>query len=209
MTRDEKLDALLKHLHNLIEGAKKRTPGKWIHDKSRGSVGDVCTTDLDAVAQCQERSEISRRFGTTHRQYQNIQRDNNAAYIASCAGNAEAGWRATIAAIDGLRDLDKWCRTWTDDNGCAGAVIQSVSAQLDSILTAWEGLYEMGAINEMKAAVLASCQNHNAIAKEVDGFYYFIPSDKMGIMCPASMRIIADHIDKLNREWNEKIERDL
>lgn len=30
------------------------------------------------------------------------ERDNDATYISNCAGQAEAGWKATIAAIDEL-----------------------------------------------------------------------------------------------------------
>lgn len=63
--------------------------------------------------------------------------------------------------------------------------------------------------DEMKAAVLLSCERTGTLALDVDGFYYFVPDSRMGIMCAASMRIIADRLDELNKEWNEKIDKEL
>jgi hypothetical protein len=40
------------------------------------------------------------RFGAAH--VADVIGKDNAAYIAACAGNAEAGWKATIAAIEGF-----------------------------------------------------------------------------------------------------------
>jgi hypothetical protein len=54
--------------------------------------------------------------------------DNDADFIASCAGPAEAGWRATIAAIDGLAK-DKALETQGKRSAIAG------------ILTAWSHLF--------------------------------------------------------------------
>ena len=69
----------------------------------------------------------------------------DAAYIAACAGSAEAGWKATIAAIDGLlaaesliysvqNDYDespvKW---WIEQRG-------KVMEAQDAIIAAWEGI---------------------------------------------------------------------
>jgi hypothetical protein len=51
-----------------------------------------------------------------------LDRIANAAFIAACAGAAEAGWRSTIAAIDLILKIG-----WTEGEICKG------------ILTAWEG----------------------------------------------------------------------
>ena len=53
----------------------------------------------------------------------------DAAYIAACAGAAEAGWRSTIAAIDTLRLV--WKHTTPNSEA---------RAMTESILTAWEGI---------------------------------------------------------------------
>ena len=104
MTPDqlEHLKLIDAHLERLLAIAEKRTPGGWVHDLERETIGDVATPDGDAIAQAQERIEIAAKYGYRHRSRQNQQRNNNAAFIASCAGNAEAGWRATRAVIDWL-----------------------------------------------------------------------------------------------------------
>ena len=53
-------------------------------------------------------------------------------FIASCAGPAEAGWRATIAAIDECLRYPFGLDDQTNLNPC--------SAIADEIITAWEGL---------------------------------------------------------------------
>ena len=72
------------HLEHLLDIAAKRTPGEW--DAS----DNVCTADAVEGGY----------FITCDSMKTNVSTDaNNATYIASCAGNAEAGWRATRAAI--------------------------------------------------------------------------------------------------------------
>lgn len=67
------------HLTNLLENAKKRTPGKWVTDSR-------CVIDTYGVV--------------TRTSTGNDEEDeNNAAFIASCAGSAEAGWKSTKDAI--------------------------------------------------------------------------------------------------------------
>lgn len=95
----EHLKLIDAHLERLLAIAEKRTPGEWIHDQSIGTVGDVTTPDRDGIAQAMERVDVAQKYGRGHRVENNKQRNNNAAFIASCAGNAEAGWRATRAAI--------------------------------------------------------------------------------------------------------------
>lgn len=127
MTRDEKLDAILAHCRELLALSEKRTTGKW------------------KVVQTNDGKEIS-----NHRQSWVASSDDivalNATFIASCAGNAEAGWRSTIEAIEGLRQMENfkdlngssrgpWCEN--DGQGCMAC--NHASEMLDSIITAWEG----------------------------------------------------------------------
>lgn len=79
------------HLERLLDIAKKRTPGRW--RRWRNSEEDsqhVRTGDNDhAIADCWQQS-LERN-------------ENNTAFIASCASNAEAGWestRETIASVE-------------------------------------------------------------------------------------------------------------
>ena len=63
----------------LLEIAKKRTPGEWNGVESEGDYfGDTLIG-----------------LGATYEGWQ-----DDVAFVTSCAGAAEAGWRATIAAID-------------------------------------------------------------------------------------------------------------
>lgn len=80
----EHLKRIDAHLERLIDIASKRTPGEW--DAS----DNVCTADAVEGGY----------FITCDSMKTNVSTDaNNATYIASCAGNAEAGWRATRAVI--------------------------------------------------------------------------------------------------------------
>lgn len=80
LSTTERLSLIESHLRKLLEIAEKRAQGKWIcHD------GD--TWDENGV------SIISSHD------------DDTSAYIASCAGNAEAGWKSTLAAIAGCKEV--------------------------------------------------------------------------------------------------------
>jgi hypothetical protein len=107
MTNEEKLQRIRARCVELLELAEKRTPGKWKYDFdltgfpriNNGSVG-VAVTNLGCSSY--------------------IQREHDATFIASCAGPAEAGWKATIAAIDGLLELGTWFKSPTlDELQCA------------------------------------------------------------------------------------------
>lgn len=79
------------HLERLLDIASKRTPGEWDvenisparHDVVKESGGKI-TSIFRAHDGCHEYREAALP---------------DAIYIAACAGNAEAGWRATRAAI--------------------------------------------------------------------------------------------------------------
>lgn len=72
------LRAIDAHLAKLLAIAAKRTPGEWKQDYIY-----VDTSD---------KADLIKAEGSV----------GNAAFIASCAGNAEAGWKATRAAIASL-----------------------------------------------------------------------------------------------------------
>lgn len=96
------LRAIVAHLDRLLGIAAKRTPGEWVHFTDQGQIGDISTDDRDSIAMTQERVEIAQMadLGGNWRSKMVEVRNNNAAYIAACSNNAEAGWRSTKAAIE-------------------------------------------------------------------------------------------------------------
>lgn len=84
-TQLEHLKLIDAHLERLLELAEKRTPGEWVkdYDNDTGKNDDSFWEWWEAgPARCE-----------------GVKGEEDAAFIASCAGNAEAGWRATRAAI--------------------------------------------------------------------------------------------------------------
>jgi hypothetical protein len=91
-----KIDA---HLEKLLSQAEKRTPGRWIRKSYviKQPSGRVCadvgphhTPPNEYPPSCQRADE------------------QNGDFIASCAGNAEAGWKATRAAINAALECESW-----------------------------------------------------------------------------------------------------
>ena len=82
MTTQEHLNAIVAKCKSLLELAERRTQGSWTPD------GGWVAKGYTVIA-------------TTH----HGSRHADSAYIAACAGSAEAGWRATIAAIEGIQSL--------------------------------------------------------------------------------------------------------
>lgn len=103
----EKIQAIRAKCEELLAISAKRTQGEWIaggrYDRDYIDTGD------DA-------------FCTMH--------ISNAAFIAACAGPAEAGWRATIAAIDALQMIDENCDF--EDFAALDAMLE--------IIKAWESI---------------------------------------------------------------------
>lgn len=99
----EHLKLIDAHLERLLAIAKKRTPGEWHienisparHDVVKKSGGKI-TSIFRAHDGCHEYREAALP---------------DASFIASCAGNAEAGWRATRAVIKRFHD-SAICREW-------------------------------------------------------------------------------------------------
>jgi hypothetical protein len=99
------------HLTKLIEIAEKRTPGWWV-------AGTL--TEYHMVYDAEMARHIARLSGLGLA-------EENAAFIASCAGNAEAGWRSTKAAVRTLKQID----------GYELNIDETTSVLIDSILSAW------------------------------------------------------------------------
>lgn len=82
------LTKLKAHLEGLLANAKKRSPGEWKAESSR--------------AYCADESVTHNVVGPPS-DFMYLQELPDAIYIASCAGNAEAGWRSTLAAICAIK----------------------------------------------------------------------------------------------------------
>lgn len=81
------LSRIKRHLETLLANAKKRTPGEWETEDARD--GGIIARDLNPP------DHVLLYRGSYLGKH-------DAAYIASCASNAEAGWRSTLAAIKAL-----------------------------------------------------------------------------------------------------------
>jgi hypothetical protein len=85
MTTTEHLQLIKAKCQELLAKAEKRTPGRWKANDN----------------------EVVQLFrGHLQNQLLVVEEECDATFISSCAGNAEAGWRSTIAAIDGLEEMD-------------------------------------------------------------------------------------------------------
>jgi len=84
MTQYEHLKRIRARCVELLALAEKRTQGEW---EAEGCT--VWSHDSE-----RESSSICDTLSHAH--------DSDALFIASCAGPAEAGWKATIAAIDDI-----------------------------------------------------------------------------------------------------------
>lgn len=121
MNNIEKLQDIRAKCVELLEIAEKRTPGRWKQgDDNHESV------EIGGIVGC---CYLLR--------WNNGQGPNDAAFIASCAGPAEAGWKATIAAIDAF--LPYWIEADELGANTHGARFEW-NQRAQAILKAWEGL---------------------------------------------------------------------
>lgn len=115
------LNRIKTHLENLLANAEKRTPGEWFSDISEYSTAVILEHDLGRpIVTMNPIAVMDKNKG------------HDAAFIASCAGNAEAGWRSALAAITAAQRYIERSQSIGDHCGieCANGVI-------NSILTAW------------------------------------------------------------------------
>lgn len=111
MTDTEKLQAIRAHCVEFLELASKRTAGKWlVHSHQLAGTRSVGGDDYYSAPSVCYINPLA-----------------NAAFIAACAGPAEAMARSTIAAIDAFNRLG-YC-----PHGC-DTVLDDMA---DEILSAW------------------------------------------------------------------------
>lgn len=120
----EHLRATDAHLGRLLDIAAKRTPGEWevdqavTWDQSRGINPQIVQRNAYLTA-------------------------DDATYIASCAGNAEAGWKATRAAIAAALQLQAVSLSPCNGGSCMVATDAedtlegAVNTVIESILAAF------------------------------------------------------------------------
>lgn len=125
MNRAQRLAGIRAKCVELLKIAEQRTPGKWDHYSDR-----VCSNSefhdeaqVDNVDVCQ---------GITWRKDSPKQKiGENLIFIASCAVNAESGWRSTVAAIDHISELLRHPLP---------ELTAAAEALADVILNEWEGV---------------------------------------------------------------------
>ena len=129
MTNQKRLQSIRARCVELLAIAEKRSRGEW-----GWQIYDVGASEQEARVFLPS-SDSSRQWqrttlATTERH--NVQ---DATFIASCAGNAEAGWRATIAAIDGLTCVIQGIQ----GRGVhfAGGAKNDAQKAIESIIAAW------------------------------------------------------------------------
>jgi hypothetical protein len=110
MTTEEHLNRIKEKCLANLALAEKRTPGKWhVYGESN------CADQFVMISETRSIDCFSKV---------------NAAYIAACAGFAEAGWRSTIAAIEGLK-------TAIDVKNGVDFATAAAEAALLRIIAAW------------------------------------------------------------------------
>jgi len=114
MTNIEKLQLIRARCVELLALAEKRTQGQWTPDE---------TTDRFVWMPNPKEDNLIKVY-TAHA-------EGDKQFIAACAGAAEAGWRSTIAAIDGLLRI-RDCGI-----GYRSPEAQHAQMDLDAILAAW------------------------------------------------------------------------
>lgn len=87
-TLTERTTAALAWIDSQLVICNAATDGPWIHDTSRGTIGDVITADFDAIAQAQQRIDAA---GHGNKR-QTEMRNKNAAFIAT----ARTGYPAVL-----------------------------------------------------------------------------------------------------------------
>lgn len=133
LTIEEHLNRILTKCKSLREEARKRTPGKWIQELECVWLYEGDELGAHCISDCH--SQHTRGIQTSR---------NNAAFIASCAGPAEAGWEATIGAIEQWKSLYIYTDGFADGAPDASAhdklcneVAHIAKTAIQSIIAAW------------------------------------------------------------------------
>lgn len=130
MTTKEHLDKIVAKIDQLLELAEKRTQGKW----TSGVRYVACPSDSREIAMIPFGVECT----PNHEWFQ------NGIFIAACAGPAEAGWRATKAAIEGWLGLFVYMNGFADGAPDASAhdklcneIASIAKTNIQKIIAAW------------------------------------------------------------------------
>jgi hypothetical protein len=123
MTTTEKLNAIAAKCRANLALAEKRTPGEWKR------AGELAT---HVTCYC-SRNSGNMICDLPDTSPERDQYAPNAAFIAACAGAAEAGWLATIAVIEVVQTYSNQASPFT--------VAEHWTCEVSrAILAAWEGL---------------------------------------------------------------------
>lgn len=123
------------HLTSLLDLAAKRTPGELSTDDPHES---FCGNPYCSVNGCPE-NHASGEVILNGPEYDGFQdselrmHPKDAAFIAACAGRAEAGRRSTKAAIEMLNFLT----VRTCDDSCGGGLPHASDVWIENILAEW------------------------------------------------------------------------
>ena len=133
MTQQEHLLLIRAKCVELLELAKRRTPGRWhvakggLGNKERMDTVYAANDDLNYIAACRD-------FACFHSPPRNSE---NAAFIASAAGPFEAALASTVAAIDAVLDV-AWIEhseerdlSWTGNKAFEAAKLITASWPLE------------------------------------------------------------------------------
>lgn len=130
----EHLKLIDAHLERQLSIAAKRTPGEWLPDSEEGLVTFVSHEselgfDITPIAEVSLWANIDEPDESYAKGQQEAVA--NATFIASCAGNAEAGWRAIRAAIHQgtwLMEMDQQGRLSLQDQGATHQMLLDILA---------------------------------------------------------------------------------
>lgn len=132
----EKLNKIKAECERLLALAEKRTPGKWFSRNAGVRVVKESEFKLaDVLIDRSMTPAMSRGLSGTSG-------FDDAEFIAACAGPAESGWRATIAAIDGILPMLYVPQVEASNEylECCEHYSNDAMEIAKSIIAAWEGL---------------------------------------------------------------------
>jgi hypothetical protein len=129
MTQTEHLKLIRARCVELLEIAEKRTAGRWQQGDDAGEINmDMVYRQPKMPGRCAGMPTNGTLSGISREQA-----ESDATFIASCAGAAEAGWRATVAAVDTIFNLSTVTYGWDGDCGA----LAYADTLADSVTSAW------------------------------------------------------------------------
>ena len=141
MTTEEHLQKIVAKCRANLELAARRTPGKWDKRKSyfdRDQLSKYASYEVFPHTKGLKKPEDCGEW-TSLADCENYEPKNlaNAAFIAACAGSAEAGWRATIAAIEGINAMQNMIQEADPSSHQERILRIEICLQRDAIIAAW------------------------------------------------------------------------